>query len=272
MAVDVDAGTSYRVKPRVWIGVAVWAAYVLLVYIIQLSVGIPYDELAVNGSNLFLGAGVSLIIGTVFLAVTATLLGWWRPALFDRQRSRHRWPIIAPIVMAIALVVNLVSTDWPAYDGAFFAASLALVLVGFTEEMATRGLLLVGLRARLGEGWVWFLTSAMFAVMHLTNILLGAPVAGTVQQLGLAFVGGTVFYILRRTTGSLIWAMVLHGLWDFSAFAVAHGTPGPLASVGSLLNIIAGLLALAFVAFVIRGADERISGTSAPRVLANQQL
>jgi membrane protease YdiL (CAAX protease family) len=250
--------TSYRVKPRVWIGVAIWAAYVILMYVIQLAVGIPYDQLGANGSNLFWGAGFSLILGTVLLVITTSLLGWWRPALFDRQRSRHRWPIIAPIVMAIALLVNLASTDWASYDGAFFAASIALILVGFTEEMATRGLLLVGLRARLGEAWVWFLTSAMFAVMHLANILLGAPVAGTFQQIGLAFVGGTIFYILRRTTGTLIWAMVLHGLWDFSTFAVSHGTPGALAPFGSLLNYVASILALIFVVFVIRGADERI--------------
>jgi membrane protease YdiL (CAAX protease family) len=251
--------TSYRVKPRVWIGVAVWAAYVVLVYVVQLAVGIPYDQLGANGSNLFWGAGFSLILGTIFLAITTSLLGWWRPALFDRHRSRHRWPIIAPILMAIALLWNLAFADWGSYDGAFFAASIALILVGFTEEMATRGLLLVGLRARLGEGWVWFLTSAMFAVMHLTNILLGAPVAGTVQQLGLAFIGGTVFYILRRTTGTLIWAMVLHGLWDFSTFAAGHGTPNALAPLGGLINIAAGIVALIVVAFVIRGSDERIT-------------
>ena len=150
-----------KVRPRVWIGVAVWAAYVLLVFAVQLLVGVPYDSWGDTGSNLFLGAGLSLIIGTVFLALTATLLGWWRPALFDRERSRHRWPIFIPIVMALALVLNLLSTDWGSYDLGFFAASVVLVLVGFTEEMANRGLLLVGLRSRLGEGWVWFISTAL---------------------------------------------------------------------------------------------------------------
>ncbi|HPM51342.1 MAG TPA: CPBP family intramembrane metalloprotease [Rhodoglobus sp.] len=256
---DKIAAKSWRVKPRVWIGVAIWAGYVLLVYAIQVAVGVPYDQLGQSGSNLFWGAGFSLIVATVLLAATTSILGWWKPALFDRARSRHRWPIIAPFLMAAALLINLISTDWGSFDLAFLAAAIALILVGFTEEMATRGLLLVGLRARFGEGWVWFLSSAMFAVMHLTNILLGAPVAGTVQQLGLAFVGGTVFYILRRTTGTLIWAMLLHGLWDFSTFAVTHGTPSTLAPVGNLTNIIAGLLALVVVAFVIRGSDERIT-------------
>jgi membrane protease YdiL (CAAX protease family) len=132
-----------------------------------------------------------------------------------------------------------------------------LILVGFTEELTTRGLLLTALRSRLSEVWVWFLTSALFALMHLMNALSGQAILPTLQQVGAAFLGGTIFYILRRTTGSLIWAMVLHGLWDFSTFAVAHGAPGPSAGFGSILYLIAGVLALASVAFVVRGTRER---------------
>jgi uncharacterized protein len=254
---DTTTLTSLRVRPRVWIGLAIWAAYVLLVFVVQQLSGIPYTEWGENGSNLFLGAGLSLIIGTVFLAITASLLGWWRPALFDRQRS-VRWPIFVPALMVVALLVNLVSVDWGSYDGAFFAASVVLILVGFTEEMANRGLLVVGLRSKLGEGWVWFISSALFAVMHLTNVLIGQDLAPTLQQVGVAFLGGTIFYILRRTTGTLIWAILLHGLWDFSTFAVGHGNPGPFAAFGGILELIAGVLGLIVVAFVIRGANERL--------------
>ncbi|WP_235480265.1 CPBP family intramembrane glutamic endopeptidase [Leifsonia sp. Leaf264] len=254
---DTFTPTKLRVRPRVWIGLAIWAAYVLLVFIVQSLSGIPYTEWGENGGNLFLGAGLSLIIGTIFLAVTASLLGWWRPSLFDRQHS-VRWPVFVPALMAVALLINLASTDWGSYDAGFFAASIVLILVGFTEEMANRGLLVVGLRSKLGEGWVWFISSALFAVMHLTNVFTGQGLAPTLQQVGLAFLGGTVFYILRRTTGTLIWAMVLHGLWDFSTFAVGHGTPGPFAAFGGILNIIAGVLGLIVVAFVIRGSSERL--------------
>ncbi|MET0975659.1 MAG: CPBP family intramembrane glutamic endopeptidase [Leifsonia sp.] len=252
-----------RVRPRVWIGIAIWAAYVVLVFAIQTATGIPYDEWGDSGANLFIGAGLSLIIATVLLAVTTTMLGWWRPALFDRERSRHRWPILVPILMAVALIINLVSTDWGSYDIGFFAASVVLILVGFTEEIVNRGLLVVSLRSRLGEGWVWFISTALFAAMHFVNILLGAPVAGTLQQVGFAFLAGTILYILRRTTGTLIWAMVLHGLWDFSVFAVGHGTPGPAAGLGVTLYVVVGVLALASVAFVIRGSNER-TGVTAP--------
>lgn len=253
-----NAPDRYRVRPRVWIGIAIYLAYVVVVFAVQQLSGIAYTDLGESGVNLFLGAGLSLIVGAVLLAITTTLLGWWRPALFDRHRAAHKWPIIAPAIMVVALLVNLVSTDWGSYDGAFFAASIVLLLVGFTEELTTRGLLLVGLRSRLSEVWVWFLTSALFGLMHLVNAVSGQALAPTLQQVALAFGAGTIFYILRRVTGSLIWAMVLHGLWDFSTFAVGRGTPGPFYAFGGIIEIVAIIVALAGVAFVIRGADERI--------------
>ena len=253
-----NAAEPYRVRPRVWIGVAIYLGYVAVVFAVQQISGVPYTDFGESGTNLFLGAGLSLIAGAILLAITTTALGWWRPALFDRHRAAHKWPIIAPAIMVVALLINLASTDWASYDGAFFAASIVLLLVGFTEELSTRGLLLVGLRSRLSEVWVWFLTSALFGVMHLVNVLVGQAVGPTLQQVALAFGAGTIFYILRRVTGSLIWAMVLHGLWDFSTFGVGHGTPGPLYALGGTVEILAIVVALVGVAFVIRGADESI--------------
>lgn len=254
----------YRVQPRVWIGLAIYVAYVAIVFVVQQITGISYTDFGKSGENLFLGAGLSLIVGAIFLAITTTLLGWWRPALFDRHRAGHTWPIIAPLIMVVALLLNLGSTDWGSYDGAFFAASVVLLLVGFTEELATRGLLVVALRSRLSEVWVWFLSSALFGLMHLVNALTGQAIGPTIQQVALAFGAGTIFYVLRRVTGSLIWAMVLHGFWDFSTFAVGHGKPGPFYAFGGILEIAAIIVALVGVAFVVRGADERTTATPKP--------
>lgn len=250
--------SEYRVRPRVWIGLVIYLVYVAIVFGVQQIGGVPYTDYNKSGENLFLGAGLSLIAGAIFLAITTTLLGWWRPALFDRHRAAHTWPIIAPAIMAVALVSNLLSTDWGAFDSAFLAASIVLLLVGFTEELATRGLLLTALRSRLSEVWVWLLTSALFGLMHLANALIGQAIGPTLQQVVLAFGAGTIFYVLRRVTGSLIWAMVLHGLWDFSTFSLGHGTPGPFYAIGGAIEFIAIIVALVGVAFVIRGADERI--------------
>ena len=147
----------FRVRPTVSIGLAIWLGELLLVLGVQAAAGVPYDEWGDSAGNLFLGAGLSLVVSAVLLGITVTLLGWWRPALYERHRSRHRWMLIFPILVAVAAAMNLAGTDWGAYSGAFLGASLVLCLVGFTEEIVNRGLLLVGLRARLAEGWVWFL-------------------------------------------------------------------------------------------------------------------
>lgn len=247
---------ALKVRPRVWIGFAIYIGYVIVVFTVQRLSGVPYTDLNESGSNLFFGAGLSLIIAAILLAITTSLLGWWRPALFDRHRS-VRWPIIAPIIVAVALIANLFATNWSAFDGAFFAASIVLILVGFTEEITTRGLLLTALRSRLHEGWVWFISTAAFAAMHLVNALSGQSLPATLQQVGLTFMMGTVLYILRRTTGTLIWPMILHGLWDFSVFALQHGgATGAFAAIGAAGEILAGIFAFIAVAFVIRGARE----------------
>ncbi|MCK8468702.1 CPBP family intramembrane metalloprotease [Microbacterium sp. KSW4-16] len=241
-----------RVRPRVWIGFAIWIAYVLVVFGVQVASGIPYDEWGDSGSNLFLGGGLSLIVATILLAITTSVLGWWRPALFEDTRSHHRWPVFVPILLALTAILTLAVTDWASYDGAFFAASLVLLLVGFTEEMTSRGLMIVALRSRLSEVWVWFLSSAAFGLMHFMNFFLGQDLVPTLIQVGSAFAIGTVFYILRRTTGTLIWAMVLHAVWDFSVFAVGHGNPGPLANALGVLQMTIGILAIAVVWFTFR--------------------
>ena len=252
---------SLRVRPRVWIGLAIYVGYIIVVFSVQAFSGVPYDKLGESGSNLFFGAGLSLVIAAVLLALTTTLLGWWRPALFDRHHSA-RWPIIAPLLMVVALVFNLVSVDWGSFDGAFLAAALVIILVGFTEEITTRGLLLTGLRSRLNEVWVWLISTALFAGMHLLNAASGQALGPTLNQVVFAFIAGTVFYVLRRVTGTLIWSMLLHGLWDFSTFSLGHGTPSALAGIGPTFEIVAGVLALIFVAFVIRGANERFGETA----------
>ncbi|MCE4027669.1 CPBP family intramembrane metalloprotease [Microbacterium sp. Au-Mic1] len=255
-----------RITPRLWIGVLVWLAYSLTVFLVGLATGIGYQHMGETTATLWGGPVLFLAAGTVLLLVAAGVLGWWRPALIERPRARHRWPIVAPAIMALAaLIILSLGTDWSKIDGGYLAGLLALgVLVGFNEEFTTRGLLLVGVRAQTREVWVWFITSALFGLMHITNAFSGQPLLPTLQQVGLAFLGGTAFYIVRRVTGSLIWAMLLHGIWDISSFASAHA-PGTSA-IGGIVGQVGLVLALVFVFWTFRDRDEKAApaATKAP--------
>jgi len=97
------------------------------------------------------------------------------------------------------------------------------VLVGFSEELAFRGLVLTSLRGPLSEQGAWLWSTVMFGLLHAPNVLIGGPVVGVVMQPILAAITGTSLYLTRRVTGSIIPAMVLHGLWDFSSFTARDG-------------------------------------------------
>lgn len=245
-----------RVTPRAWIGFAIWAGYVVVIVTVTLLSGVPFPDIGTSADSTWRGAVLDLSVAAALLVVLASILGWWRPALFERTRSHHKWPVFVPIVMAVVAVFNLVNTDWAQFDVSFLLSLIALgVLVGFSEEMMARGLVLTAFRSRFREGWVWLLSSALFGLMHLANAILGAPFLSSLSQAALAFASGTAFYILRRVTGSLIWAMLLHGLWDVSVFAVGHA---PLSTpFAAFLAPVIGILALAVVYWVIKGTDER---------------
>lgn len=244
-----------RMSPRVWIGVAIWAGYILVIFVVSSISGVPFPEIGTSATSTWRGAVLDLVVGAVGLVVVATILGWWGPALGERSRAKHKWPVFVPIIMLAAAVSNLLNTDWSQFDMLFVLALVALgVFVGFNEEFMARGLLLTALRTRIGEGWVWFVSSALFGAMHLVNAALGAPLAASLLQAAMAFASGTAFYIVRRVTGSLIWAMVLHGLWDVSVFSVGHA---PISTAyAAFLAPVIGVLSLAVVYWVIKGADE----------------
>jgi uncharacterized protein len=254
-----------RAAPRAGTGVAVWAVYVAVITVVSLASGVPYTDIGDSPGTLWRGAVLDLAVGSAVLVAITSWLGWWRPALRERRRSAHRWPVVAPVLMFLLALGNLAVTDWSRVGLDYLVAAVALgVLVGFAEELTTRGLLLTGLRGSVREGVAWFVSSALFGLMHGVNVVLGADVGPTAQQVVLAFAAGTVFYILRRVTGSLVWAMLLHGLWDTSLFLQAHAPAGPdLFAFGQLAVAV---LALVVVRWVIVGADERPDRAAATSV------
>ena len=245
-----------RVQPRALIGLGVWVLYLLVIVVLQKTSGIAYTDLGDSPENLWRGAVLSLIVGSVVLAVITSWLGWWQPALRERATTKAKWTIIAPALFVIALIGNLAGITWSAVTLDFLLAALALgVFVGFAEELTTRGLLLVGLRGSVAEIWAALISSLCFGLMHGANIFLGQSVGDTLPQIGQAFLLGLTFYILRRVTGSLIWAMVLHGAWDFSVFMLTEaGGSNPVAA----LALLAGLLAVIFFWFAARDAREAV--------------
>jgi membrane protease YdiL (CAAX protease family) len=215
---------------------------------------VNYNTVGDNTRNIMAGIIVPIGLGAIFLAIAASVLGWWRPALREIPRVGPRWLLLIPAIYVVAALGGLLSVDFANVEGKYVLyLAIATLLVGFSEEMLCRGLGLVGLRGSLPEVWVWFSSCLIFGAIHTLNIAFGAEVGITVAQIGLAFLAGTVFYVLRRNTGALIWAMLLHAFWDFNTLiASTYGASDSPARLLSSLQYVAVLLAVVGLVIILR--------------------
>ncbi|WP_168209133.1 CPBP family intramembrane glutamic endopeptidase [Agromyces intestinalis] len=242
---------TLRVAPRVWLGVLALVIYLAVFYGVWIFNGIDYLHIGDDEDTLFKWYFAPLLAGTIVITIVVSIYGWWRPSLFETRKRLPGWVWILPGLLALAAVANLFAGDTSRLTPTMLLLLVAgSVLVGFNEELVTRGQLVVALRSRFGELGVWFFSTLLFGLIHLPNTLFGTGVAG-ISQVGITFLIGSVFYLLRRVSGTLIFAMVLHGLWDFSTFAAAKATD--FAGFGGLAIGIAAVI----VAIVLTRRESR---------------
>jgi membrane protease YdiL (CAAX protease family) len=231
--------TGTRVRPRVWVGVLAFLAYLAVFYTIWVVNGIDYARIGESEDTLLRWYVAPLTGGLIVILVVVSAFGWWRPSLHEERRlPRLVW---VPAVMAAVAILNLVFADHSRVTPAMWVLLMVgSVLVGFNEEVITRGQLLVALRSRFGETGVWFFSTLLFSLLHLPNAFFGIG-ALALFQVVIQFGLGSVFYLARRFSGSLVPAMVLHGLWDFSIFSstvLYAGLVGPFLGIAGVVVVV----------------------------------
>jgi membrane protease YdiL (CAAX protease family) len=248
---------SLKVKPTALIGFSIAVAYPVLFLVLERFLGPAYTDIGKTADSVLRGIVIPLAICTVVTAGLTTWLGWWRPVMREKPVG-VKWMWSIPVVLGLLVLIGV---DWAQISvlGAPYLLLLALgtLLVGFNEEIVYRGLSVVAFRGAYKEVYVWLLTSLLFALLHGANVFLGQALVPTIQQIGFAFVLGSVFYVVRRVTGSLAVLMILHALWDFGsftwagAFAVTNIAPTDLAGANSVGLLIAARLPLQAVLIIL---------------------
>ena len=238
-----------KVRPTPLVSILLFLAYVALIGLVWAVVGLDYDQVGDSTTTVVQGVVVPVGLGAVLLAVAASVLGWWRPALREPARAGRPWMLVVGLLLVVIAGGNLVVTDWGALEVSFLVVlAVGTALVGFSEEMLTRGLAIVGFRGTMREPAVWFASSLMFGLLHVLNLAFGQSLGGTARQVVFAFLTGTAFYVVRRVSGLLVVTMAIHALWDFSVFAQDSSGAEPNVVTGVLLW---PALIVAFVALVL---------------------
>jgi membrane protease YdiL (CAAX protease family) len=157
---------------------------------------------------------VRMAVPLVFVCVVITALRWWRPVLVDHLPVR-RWVWIVPAAIVLTVIA---ATNYPGLVAkpAPFVALLLLgsLIVGLAEELLFRGVGVTAFRVNgHGEGAVALWTTVIFSLAHAAS-LLGGPLQ-VLSTLG----AGYLYYLVRRVTGTLLAAALVHGLWDFGVLS-----------------------------------------------------
>lgn len=247
-------GHEVKIAPKPLWGVLVFLAYVAVFSAVWAITSVDYTRIGESVTTILSWYVAPLAAGAVVLVIAASVLGWWRPALFEVERAKPSWLWVSVVIMVGIAIVFLLNRDYSALTPLRFAlVALGSLLVGFNEEMATRGLLIVGLRGRFTEPMVWLWSAVIFGLLHLPNVFFGAGVAA-VMQIVLAFMAGSMLYVIRRVSGSLFLPMFVHGLWDFSQFIA----PAANNSANLLVFVNAGLGLVLALILVLRERGKRI--------------
>lgn len=193
------------------------AVWITLVKVVPGDDFVEYPDLGVLGLPWVRQFVVALLVVLALQVVVISRRGWWRQVLVEETRTRTWWMFVPPVLVVLVAVSTFASdglSDVPSHY--WIGMTLTMLLVGTTEEISFRGILLVGGRqAFQSEMRAWLFSSALFGLFHLPNALLGQDLAPSLRQVVSTAVIGSAFYCLRRVSGSIIPCILLHAAYDW---------------------------------------------------------
>jgi membrane protease YdiL (CAAX protease family) len=256
MPQDLD---GVRKQPSVATALIVFIGYLAVIIGVNLVTARHFDfgDVAATANNTRDGVVFPVLAASIYLTVVTTLLGWWKPALRDSSamRSAPKWMWALPVLSIIVCIANLTRSEHRSeFTNTHWTwIIVGFALVGYSEELMTRGLLVTGFRSKFGEMKVMYLTALLFGVMHGLNIVFGQSAGTTLAQMIGTIPMGIVFYMLRRSTGTILVPMVIHAVWDISVvvFGGTESTLNELDSEAPKPATLAIVILLCFVAWVV---------------------
>jgi membrane protease YdiL (CAAX protease family) len=216
-------------------------------------VAFPSGELAL-GITPRLSAFGAEFFGALLALLLLSALHWWRETGFARGLTGQGVKLyIVPIVF-IGLP-SLVQGVAGSIHTAVFDIALVALLIGFVEEAFFRGLIM---RTLLPKGVLFsaIVSSVVFALMHLTNLLGDVPPAYVIGQLLVTFGMGLFLAALWLRTGSIWPLILLHAVRDFGGLVAIRVDPRSFLSTNYQSAIIGGsilsVLLIAYALFLLR--------------------
>lgn len=156
-----------------------------------------------------------------------------------------------PIIALATGAARVTGAPWVVVVYAFWCLSVALI-----EETAFRGLVFPLVLAAWKAGkyrnfWGVVVSSAVFGLIHLVN-LLGGNVGAVFLQVGYSFLIGCICAVAVLRTGSIVPAVVFHAVYNFCGLLIPTVGTGALWDVPTVVSTaVLGVAMAAYVVFVL---------------------
>jgi membrane protease YdiL (CAAX protease family) len=231
---------------------------IVITFIVSILLG-SGSENKTNIENYVGDSMVANLIVTILLLLVCFVLfkDSRRDIFFERAAfnlSRLYWAL--PLAEVAISIVALFQVQYSLMTfGTIALALIASLSIAMNEEIVTRGILLVGLRNDKVDEWkAYVITLIVFSLLHLINLLGGGSFLGIILQ----FTGGTIYYVARRVSNTLLVPILIHALYDTSIFLLSgpYRADATLPSDVTDINFFAFLIEMSlFVLFVIFGRN-----------------
>ncbi|WP_430389074.1 CPBP family intramembrane glutamic endopeptidase [Blastomonas fulva] len=203
--------------------VAIWATITLGSTMVVQSSTISLQELITRG----LAWGVA---GAALFLVLIAWLARWHDLGFRKPQPMASLKLLwLPALYLLALGATAALTGRLGIT-AIIMVAINTAMVGFSEELAFRGILWGAVRKALPFWPGFLLVSAAFGSVHIFNAFITGELAGASVQALNAFMSGCAYLAIRIRTRSIIPIMIIHATWDFVVFLTGSGADSAPAS------------------------------------------
>ncbi len=201
-------------------------------------------------------------IAAVFLLVVGRLFRWNDLGLNGPRPRSSVW-LLWPLGVYVAAFLALAAFTHDPDAGVVAIVAINTAFVGFSEELAFRGVLWGAARKAMSFWPGVLLVSGLFGSVHVLNAVITGQLAEAGVQALNAFLSGFGYLALRIRTRSLVPIMVGHWLWDLGVFLSSSPAAGEAVPVASATKLLAGAALVAPIAlyglWLLRKPQFRVS-------------
>ena len=183
--------------------------------------------------------GFEVILSLYAVVMARPLFRHWHCGFSPIDWSGMWWLVPNFLIMA-ALFAVVLSSGSVEFSGLALLIIVTMILVGFSEELMFRGVVLRGGLSEVSTGQAILISAVLFSLLHSVNVLAFVPLDGMLQQLVLTFVFGLAMACYALRVNSLIPLIVFHALWDMVQFlgGLYQAEFGPLITIGIVVNAV----------------------------------